>query len=180
MEIKSFITKEHYQEFLKYSFKNATKKGKIKWLYQAYGFFFYMYIVTSVLFIYEANKYAQNVYVYSLINVFWISIAALVAWIILSSIFNKKVTTTNLSNNGTTLGQFTYVLSDNGIKETSEKHTFECSWNAITEVTRTPNLILFSLEPFKGIMIHVNDDELAENIIEFSERKINNKNNLIV
>lgn len=180
MEITSIITKKDYQEFLQYYFKSTHRKGKLKWLYQGCGFFFGIFAIGSVLYLYEAYKYTKLILINDLFNAFLVSLICLVTWLVLSYFYKKEITNNGLLDNGSTLGEFLIILSDDNIKEIGNKHTFECSWDAITEITRTQNLILLSIEPYKGIMIHVNDEELAKEIINFSEKKVSKKDNLIV
>ncbi len=56
------------------------------------------------------------------------------------------------SESGTMLGEITHTISASGVSEVGVRHRFKCSWEAVTEVIETPNLIIFFTDPAKGVM----------------------------
>lgn len=103
-----------------------------------------------------------------------IAIVLFIGWFFAIRIFQTYVAGTGLSETGTILGIATLSISDNGISQVGARYRFDCSWEAVSDVLETPNLVVFLTDPVKGIVFPrtaVPDDEY-DTLLAFSRERI--------
>ncbi len=149
---QSELTREHYLEFQKYICGRLMKQPTVKrWQIGALVSLWF-FIFSFVLFAIESYKLVSSYPSQSLTNALILAVASIIVWFILSRFLQKSVMSMGASESGTMLGETTHTISAAGVSEVGIRHRFKCSWEAVTEVIETPNLIIFLTDPAKGVM----------------------------
>ena len=113
----------------------------------------WLFIFSFVAFAIESYKLVGSHPSQPLTTALILAVVSIIVWFILSRFLQKSVMSMGASESGTMLGEITHTISASGVSEVGVRHRFKCSWEAVTEVIETPNLIIFFTDPAKGVML---------------------------
>ena len=174
MDLTIHVTEKHFQEFNKIVCADVSKMKGVKPLYVLTNVLFFMFVLISLLFYLESYKFINFSSNNGLLNALWGSSILFFSWLISSWRYKLNYLKACVTPAGTILGDMVISFDDDGVSEKGINHSLYYSWDSISKVIETKNLIIFLTDPVKGIIVPNDESSIKrEEIIEYVKTKTN-------
>ena len=174
MDLTIHVTEKHFQEFNKIVCADVSKMKGVKPLYVLTNVLFFMFVLISLLFYLESYKFINFSSNNGLLNALWGSSILFFSWLISSWRYKLNYLKACVTPAGTILGDMVISFDDDGVSEKGINHSLFYSWDSISKVIETKNLIIFLTDPVKGIIVPNDESSIKrEEIIEYVKTKTN-------